>query len=190
MTVLHMRYAWEGTLVAIIAGAVAILSVVSHLTARPYALASDRSDSDHVVATAPVKPSGAAFHKPTVSKPSNPLTVALGPDSIGGQFTLVAANRMKATPTSDKLTLHLRVASHAVADLVTPFQSVMLEVRSQDLEPISPEHPFSRPIPAGTTREESIAFIVPADLSLDRAVLRIHFYNEQGDIPLNLLPKG
>ena len=135
--------------------------------------------------------SAAASRKRVVAaKPSNPLEVVLGPSSIGGQFTLMAANRIAATPTSDKLTLRLRVVSHAVADLVTPFQSVMLEVRTPGLDPIAPEHPFSRPVPAGNTRDEDIAFIVPASLNLDRTALRVHFYNEQKDIPLGLLPRG
>jgi hypothetical protein len=62
----------------------------------------------------------------------------------------------------------------------------MLEVRSPGLEPISPEHPFSYPVPAGNTRDEDIVFRVPSDLSLDRAVLRVHYYNDQKEIPLNL----
>ena len=95
-----------------------------------------------------------------------------------------------ATPASDKLTLHLRVASRAMADLVTPIQYVTLEVHAPDLEPIALEHPFSHPLPAGNIREEDIAFTVPASLNLDHAVLRIHFYNEQKDIPLGLISRN
>jgi hypothetical protein len=75
-----------------------------------------------------------------------------------------------------------------MADLVTPFQSAMLEVRAQGLDPISPEQPFSYPVHAGDTRDEDIAFMVPSSLNIDQAVLRIHYYNELKEIPLALLP--
>ena len=101
----------------------------------------------------------------------------------------MSANRTQATPTSDNLTLHLRVVSRAMADLVTPFQSAMLEVRVPGLEPTSPEHPFSDPVPAGDTRDEDIAFVVPSTLNLDHAVLRIHYFSELKEIPLVALPK-
>jgi len=101
----------------------------------------------------------------------------------------MAANRVQATPTSDNLIFHLRVASHAMADIVTPFQSAMLEVRAQGLEPINPEHPFSYPVHAGDTRDEDIAFRVPSTLNLVHAVLRIQFYSELKEIPLAALPR-
>jgi hypothetical protein len=77
-----------------------------------------------------------------------------------------------------------------MGDFVTPLQYVTLEVRTPGLDPIAPDHSFSRPLPAGNTQDEDIAFIVPASLNLNRAVLRIHFYNEQKDIPLGLFPRG
>jgi hypothetical protein len=66
----------------------------------------------------------------------------------------------------------------------------MLEVRSRDLQPIKPEHPFSYSVSAGNTRDEDIAFMIPSGLNLERTVLRIHFYNEQKEIPLSLAPKA
>ena len=192
MTDALKKYAWEGTLVAILGGVIMVLTLVSHLTARPDPTASAQWGLGRVPSASTLQPTSAAASRKRVvaAKPSNPLEVVLGPSSIGGQFTVLAANRITATPTSDKLTLHLRVVSRAEADLVTPFQSVMLEVCTLGLEPFAPEHPFSHPVPAGSTRDEDIAFIVPSSLSLDRAVLRIHFYNEQKDIPLGLLPRG
>ena len=192
MTGALKKYAWEGSLVAIIGGVIMVLTLVSHLTARPDAETSAHTRLGRVPSVSTIRPaSAAASRKPVVvAKPSNPLEVVIGPSSIGGQFTLLAAKRITATPTLDKLTLRLRVVSRAVADLVTPFQSVMLEVRTLGLEPIAPEHPFSHPVPAGNTRDEDIAFMVPASLNLDRAALRVHFYNEQKDIPLGLLPRG
>lgn len=187
MTDALKKYVWEGTVVAILIGVIMVATLVTHLIARPDPPTSARTGLGHVPSVSNIPPtSSAASRKHVVAaKPSNPLEVVLGPSSIGGQFTLLAANRIAATPTSDKLTLRLRVVSRAVADLVTPFQSVMLEVCTLGLEPIAPEHPFSHPVPAGNTRDEDIAFIVPSNLNLDHAVLRIHFYNEQKDIPLS-----
>ena len=192
MTDALKKYLWEGILVTILTGVIMVLAVVSHLIARPDLPSSAQTGLDRVRSVSTIPPTSAPAPRKHVvaAKPSNPLEVVLGPSSIGGQFTLLAANRTTATPTSDKLTLRLRIASRAIADLVTPFQSVMLDVYTPGLEPIAPEHPFSHPVPAGNTRDEDIAFTVPASLNLDHAALRIHFYNEQKDIPLGLLPRG
>jgi hypothetical protein len=191
-----VKHAWEGTLAAIIAGVIATLTLVSHLTARPDPLTSAESGPGRMPgasALRPISPSSSrkairtAQSQPGSQKPSNPLEVVLGPSSIGGQFTLLAANRISSTPTSDKLTLRLRVASRAVGDFVTPLQYVLLEVYTPGLDPIASEHSFSNPLPAGTTRDEDVAFVVPSSFALDRSFLRIHFYNEQKDLPLSLL---
>jgi hypothetical protein len=191
MTDALKKYVWEGTLVAILTGVIMVLTVVSHLIARPDLPSSAQTGLGRVPTDSTLPPTSApASRKPVVAaKPSNPLEVVLGPNSIDGQFTLLAVNRITATPTSDKLTLRLRIVSRAVADLVTPIQYVTLEVYAPGLEPIALEHPFSHPLPAGNTREEDIAFTVPSGLDLHRAVLRIHFYNEQKDIPLGLIPR-
>ena len=123
MTDALKRYAWEGTLVAILGGVIMVLTLVSHLTARPDPPTSAQWGLGRVPSVSILQPTSAAASRKRVvaAKPSNPLEVVLGPSSIGGQFTLMAANRITATPTSDKLTLRLRVVSRAVADLVTPF---------------------------------------------------------------------
>jgi hypothetical protein len=64
----------------------------------------------------------------------------------------------------------------------------MFEVRLPDLEPITPEHSFSHPVPAGESREEDLVFTIPSKVDLNEAVLRIHYYNELREIPLNLMP--
>ena len=160
---------WELTLVAILGGVIAILTLVTHLTAR-----TERVDG------APARPvalplvyqampglslvaSSKRSEPAAVSrKPADPLEVVIGPSAISGQFRLLKADRVAATPTSDKLTLRVRVVSRAVADLVTPFQSEMLEVRSEGLEPIGPDRAFSYPVAAGDTREEDVVFTVPS----------------------------
>jgi hypothetical protein len=55
----------------------------------------------------------------------------------------LAVNRIPVTPELDRLPLRVRAVSHAMSDLVTMFESAMLEVRTPGLEPTSPEHPFS-----------------------------------------------
>ena len=186
MTDTLKKYVWEGILVAILTGVIMVATVVTHLTTRPGLPSSAQTGLGGVPSVSTIPPTSASTaRKPVVAaKPSNPLEVVLGPSSIGGQFTLLAANRVTVTPTSDKLTLRLRVVSRAMADLVTPIQYVTLEVYAPGLEPIALEHPVSHPVPAGNTQEEDIAFTVPASLNLNHAVLRIHFYNEQKDIPL------
>lgn len=204
------NYRWESTLVATIGAVIATLTLVTHLTARinpadrtssysaksPRPLVSESLPS-YARAVQPMQPAPAMTSgehsvrnrstRPS-RKPSDPLEITIGPSSISGQFRLMTANRTQATPTSDKLTIRLRVVSRAMADLVTPFQSAMLEVRAPGLEPINPEQPFSTPVHAGDTRDEDIAFMVPPALNLDHAVLRIHYYNELKEIPFALLP--
>ena len=205
------QYSWEGTLAGIIAGAIMLFTVVTHLTADPgrpsitpagataqfgppaFHPTPDRTAANsNMPATQPwatrkaAGASRAARHPP---KPADPLEVVLGPSSISGQFRLLTLSRTPLTPTSDKLTLGIRITSRAMADLVTPFQSEMLQVRSHALQPINPEHSFSYRVSAGNTRDEDIAFIIPADLDLDHTVLRVLFYNELKEIPLKLAPR-
>ena len=76
------------------------------------------------------------------------------------------------------------MVSRAIAPLVTPFESSMLDVRARGLEPINPQRPFSHPVPAGQSRDEDIVFMIPSSLTLDRIALHIHYYNEENAIPL------
>jgi len=200
------QYGWEGTLVGIIGALIIALTTVTHFTAHP-----ERPDSApdgvttlsgapafHPVPDRLPVPSTAPSIQPRASqkapaanrKRADPLEVFLGPSSISAEFRLLSVSRTPATPTSDRLTLGIRVTSRAMAGLVTPFQSAMLEVRSHALQPIKPEHSFSYSVSAGNTREEDIAFMIPSGLSLEHTVLRILFYNEQKEIRLSLAPKA
>lgn len=194
------RYGWETTLSSIIVAVIATLAVVTHLSvsARP----SDQLTAD-VTATSKLKSSQPlpgvvpalsardtdrpALHS---SKPPDPREVVVGPNTIAGRFILMATTRKRATPTSDELTLRLRVVSLAAANLVTPFQSGMVEVRTQGQDPIHPQHTFSHPVAAGNSREEDIVFSIPSSLSLDHGTLRIEYFNEMKEIPLNLPPRS
>jgi hypothetical protein len=167
------RYRWEAAHIAVIGGVITALTLVTHLTAPTRTAASVKAD---VAYRSPRRP----------SPPADPRQVVIGPNSISGQFILLAVDRKRSTPATDELTVRLRVVSLAIANLVTPFQSAMLELRSQGLEPINPQHAFSHPIPAGESRDEDIVFMIPSSLSLDRMVLRIHYYPDEKEIPLHL----
>jgi hypothetical protein len=171
-----------------------VLTLVSHLTARPAISTSTQAALGPLPSGSTLSPAAApSLRKPAAkAKPANPLEVVLGPTSIGGQFTVLAANRITVTPTSDNLRLHLRVVSRAMADLVTPLQYVALEIHAPGHDPIAQQRPFSHPLPAGNTWDDEVVFTIPASLSLDGAALRIYFYNEQKDISLRpvILPHG
>jgi hypothetical protein len=179
------RYRWEALHVAAISAVVTVLTVVPHLpghadsegrpTARPTTTLASR---EKAVVTRP--------SPRRTPPPSDPREVVVGPNSISGQFTLLDIDRKRSTPETDQVTLRLRVVSRAIAPLVTPFESAMLDVRASGLEPINPQHPFSHPVPAGESRDEDIVFIIPSNLTLDRVVLRVHYYNEEREIPLKL----
>jgi hypothetical protein len=192
------RYGWETTLSAIIATVIATLAIVTHLSvpARP----PDQPKANLTTSSKlePWQPSPGAAPSLSASdtdrparrssRPHDPHEVVIGPNTIAGRFILLATNRKRATPTSEELTLRLRVVSLAAADLVTPFQSGMVEVRTPGQDPIHPQHAFSHPVAAGTSREEDIAFTIPSGLSLDHGTLRIQYFNEMKEIPLNLPP--
>ena len=189
------KYGWETSLFTIIVAAIVTLALVTHLSrsvrtpdhppADPTAI--PKHDSWQPSATRAPPPSTAGTDRPArrPSRPSVPHEVVLGPNTISGRFILLSSNRRQTTPTSDELTLRLRVVSLAVADLVTPFQSGMLEVRVPSEQPIHPQQPFSHPVPAGNTFEEDIVFAIPSSLSLDHGTLRIQYFNEAKDIPLS-----
>jgi hypothetical protein len=205
------QYSWESTLAGTIGAVIVILTVVTHLTARPqdparatrgattpFGPSAFHPTPDRMAAvssTRPIQPS--IIPKSTVEtrtarqprKPPDPLQAVLGPSAISGQFRLLTVSRTALTSTADKLTLGMRVVSHAIGDLVTPFQSAMLEVRTHALQPINPEHPFSYPVRAGNSQDEDIVFVIPSDLDLDQTVLRIRLYNEEKEIPLGRAPR-
>jgi hypothetical protein len=178
------RYRWEALHLGAICGVIIVLIVVTHLPGH-----TDSEDRP-IPSWTPTLASGgkeAATHPSPRSRapPSDPREVVVGPNSISGQFTLLDIDRKRSTPETDVLTLRLHVVSRAIVPLVTPFESAMLDVHAKGLEPINPQHPFSHPVPAGESRNEDIAFMIPSNLTLDRMALRIHYYNEEKEIPLN-----
>ncbi len=199
------RYGWESTLLGIIGIVIATLGLVTHLipahppsdqsppaTSKFGSLQSLPPSTKGTLALPPVK-SGSQNkgHKVSSSQapPSDPRVVVIGPNSIRGRFTLLGIHRKPGISGSDELTLRLRMASLALPDLVTPFQSVMLEIRTEEQGPIQPEHEFSHPVPAGDHWDQDVVFNLPPSLRQTHAMLRIHYYPESKEIPLDLPPR-
>jgi hypothetical protein len=193
ITVLQ-RYGWETSLLALIGAVIATLALTTHLFGRATAVNQGTADVSEIS-----KPNswhalsdGIAAHSnrvtPRPRRSSNPDEVVVCPSPISGRFILLASDRRRTTPKLDELTLRVRVISLAAANLVTPFQSGMLEVRTQGQEPVQPQRAFSLPVPAGNSRDETISFLIPANLSLEHSNLRIAYFNEAKEIPLTPPP--
>jgi hypothetical protein len=199
------KYGWEATLVGIIGVAIATPGIVTHLMPRrvsqieaPAAvlkLGSPQSYPSRVAGTTLPSGKDASQTKNHTSLPaqrssrqSDPHEIVIGPSSIRGRFTLLAVDRKRGVSASDELTLRLRVVSLAMADLVTPFQSAMLDVRVDGQEPIRPQHEFSHPVPAKDHWDEDVVFTIPSSVNLAHAALRIEYYPETKEIRLDLPP--
>ena len=191
------QYQWEVTHAMIILGVIITLALVTHLKGVQQAPAGG---SEMVVPLTPLsRTSTATPHNtdsdqiPTRAKApsrSTPATyeVIVGPSGINSRYTLISVERRRLSSTVDELTIKLHIASLAAPNLVSPFASDMLEIRSPDLEPIPPRTAFHTPIPAGESQNKDVLFNIPARLRLDRAFLHIHYYNYEKRIPLNLPP--
>jgi hypothetical protein len=203
------RFGWEVSLVALISALIVILAAVTRLFGHPRAPDQTMADTSTISKSTSRRflanslPADLPRPDPTEALPartprtpvrsgrrpsqtSDPHQVIIGPNTISGRFILLANNRRRTGLTTDELTLRLRVVSLAAANLVTPYQSWMLEVRAPGQAPIQPKEPFSHPVPAGDTREDEITFTIPSDLSLDHGTLSINYYNETKTIPLDL----
>ena len=199
------NFGWEATLIGIIGAAIATLGIVSHVIPAPGPSNASPSVAPKFgslqslpggVLETPELPSrkSASTNKghatPSArASPRDPRIVVIGPNSIRGRFTLLGVTRTPGTSGSDEITVRLRATSLALADLVTPFQSTMLEVRMEGEEPIQPKHEFSHPISAGDHWDQDVVFNLPSNLRQTHAMLRIHYYPESKEIPLDLPPR-
>lgn len=194
MTLLK-KYGWEVTHITNIVAVITTLTLVTHLIGTPRLdvppagnAAADGTKSTH---------SGKSAHPPGVSAqpevpPSHhqdPREIVVGASGISNRYTLLNVARKPISSKRDELTVRLHVESLATDPLVSPFESDMLEIRSPGQQPITPSSPFRLPIPSGNSRNQNIAFNIPSSLHLEDASLQIHYYNYQGEIPLNLPPR-
>ena len=187
------QYRWEATHLAIITTVVAIFALVAHLTGIPTTATRQPARAplpnlihDPAVGTAhPVSDSaGSPDPQSETSRQSDPHEITVGPNGISNRYRLQSVDRKKSTP-HDMLVLSLHVESLATDGLVSPFESGMLEIRSPGIPPIKPNTPFRSPIPSGSSRNRDVAFRIPSTLSLDRATLRIHYFNYENEIALD-----
>ena len=208
MTLLK-RYSWETTRITVIAAVVTILVLISGVTevepgASPQLASESPNNRQAPVpfhptppAITPSVPSPAQAHpkrrlvraqqaQPAESQPTDPREVTVGDRSISNRYKLVSVERRRQPSGSDELVVTLHVKSLALENLVSPFESDMLEIVGRGLQqPISPNVAFNLRIPSGESRDQEIAFNIPAGLSVDQARLRIHYYNYQNEIPLS-----
>jgi hypothetical protein len=64
----------------------------------------------------------------------------------------------------------------------------MLEVTMGGEQPLQPEREFSHPVSAGDHWDQDVVFSLPTDARQTHATLRIHYYHESKEIPLDLPP--
>ena len=195
--ILVEKYRWEATHVIVIAGVVTALTLGTLLFGVPREgglkmstrAFSSRYASASSAITTPSIPSDHTAQlslqqgEPAAQQP-DPHKITVGPIGIKNRYTLLRVDRKTVSSKSDELIIKLHVESLATEGLVSPFESDMIDITSQGLQPINPSTPFRLPVPSGSTRDQDIVFSIPPSLNLNHAALRIHYYNYQGEIPL------
>ena len=188
-------YRWEAARVATILGIIVTLALQARLTRAPVAATHQPLKVPDFGKLAQVPTVGAGRYasapavasdspQPVSSEPSDPGEMIVGPTGLSNRYTLRSVERRKES-AHDVLIVSLHVESLATEGLVSPFESDMLEIDRPGVAPIKPGTPFRSPIPSGNSRDRDVAFNIPSTSSLDRATLRIHYYNYEKEIPLN-----
>jgi hypothetical protein len=178
-------HSWEATHIVAIVVAIATLALVTHLTGAPR-VDSPALNATSVSAARPAQVStgsGAAR-----AQQSDPREIIVGPSGISNRYTLLDVDRKPISSERDELIVKLRVKSLATDNLVSPFESNMLEIKSSGLPPINPSTVFNHPIPSGSSLNQDIVFRIPTSVSLKGMTLRIHYYNYQNEISLDQSP--
>ena len=192
MTVIK-KYSWEVTHIASITAVIITLTLVTHLigTPRVDGPSAGSAATNNAKPMFPGRPAHPVSTQPGApsSRHHDPREIVVGASGISNRYTLLSVARKPVSSKSDELTVRLHVESLATEPLVSPFESDMLEIRSQELQPINPNTPFRSPIPSGVSRNQDVVFSIPPSLNLDHATLQIHYYNYQNEIPLNLPPR-
>jgi hypothetical protein len=170
------KYTWEATHFIVIAGVIIVLTLGTLLFGVPFGKAPHVSEPAAI--SQPVPAVG--------TEQSDPHKVTVGPREISNRYTLLSVDRKTVSSERDELVVRLHIESLAMDGLSSPFESDMLDIASPGVQPINPSAPFRFPVPSGNTRDQDIVFSIPPSLNLSHATLRIHYYNYQREIPLNL----
>jgi hypothetical protein len=176
-----MSKTWEITHIAVIAAVITTLALVTHLSGAPR-VDSRAVNATSVSAAQPVQASSG--RRAARSQQSDPHEIIVGPSGISNRYTLLGVDRKPISSARDELIVRLRVKSLATENLVSPFESDMLEIKSRELQLTNPSIAFRHPIPSGSSLSQDIVFTIPTGLSLKHMSLRIHYYNYQNEIPL------
>jgi len=191
------KYSWEATHATVIAGVIATLGIAVHIPgvqrAQPNAAATAASITP-VPTGVPFAATQEIVHpRPASQRASDvdhqqtdPREITVGAREISNRYTLLSIDRKRVSSKLDELTVKLNVKSLAQESLSSPFESDMVELKSEGMEPIKPLKPFRNPLPSGTSRKQEVVFNIPSDLNLDHTSLQIHYYFFQSEIPLNL----
>ena len=197
------KYTWEVTHITSIVGVITTLTLAAHLGGTPHVEAPPGEPSTTsgpkpmasfpLLLTPQSDPAAhpvqaASQHNAARPQPSDPREITVGPSEISNRYTLLSVARKPISSTTDELIVSLHVESLATENLVSPFESDMLQISSPDLEPINPKTRFHHPIPSGNSLTQNVVFSIPTRLSLNHTTLQIHYYNDQNEIPLNLPP--
>ena len=211
MTIME-KYKWEVTRSTVVGAIIMALAVVTHLfstprsdfplsgnarsgNARPAAANVQLTSPSHTQSlpadtTVPLPDPNPtqrpATREAVATPPSDPRQFSVGPNEIANHYTLLAVERKQVSPEDDQLIVRLHIESLATDPLVSPFESDMLEIRSPGSQPIKPSAAFRLPLPSGSSRNQDIAFRLPAGFLLKEATLRIHYYNYEHEVPLRL----
>jgi hypothetical protein len=188
------KYNWELTRSLMFVAIIMAVIVVTRLTAPMHAIPSAQN-TRHAPSTPldtsiplpdpnPIQPP--AKRATPATPPSDPRVFSVGPNEIANRYTLLDVERKPASPSNDQLIVRLHIESLATAPLVSPFESDMLEITVPGLQPINPSTPFKRPLASGSSRNQEVAFRLPAGFRLQDATLRIHYYNYEHEVPLML----
>lgn len=192
-------HSWEIAHITTLIGAVAILTVTVHAIGTPRSqtplstasLVGRSASAPSVPAQSltATHPSHAFSRTDTIpAEPSDPHVITVGATGISNRYTLLHIDRKPISPTDDALTIRLHVESLAIENLVSPFESDMLELTAPGQAPIHPMTPFRHPVPGGNSRNQDVVFKVPSTLALSHATLQIHWYNYQNELALSLPP--
>lgn len=193
MTVME-KYNWEVTrslvVAAIILALIVMTRVIAFMNPIPSPPTTHQAPSPRLDTSVPL-PDPNPIQRPAkratpASPPSDPRVFSVGPNEIANRYTLLAVERKQSSPSNDQLLVRLHIESLAMAPLVSPFESDMLEITSPGQQPITPSKPFQLPLPSGSSRTQEISFHLPPDFHLQDATLRVHYYNYEHEVPLKL----